>query len=696
MEDLANIEGISRRRRGAPHLTLDDFRSRAVFPPKGSKLKRHDGHEAFECQCPSCARNGRDQKGRNHLVVYDAGDYIRLRCVVDCREEAVLAAWDLKPEDLRVSETDRTTNKQRTRREPAPAPSAAPTSPRPEGKFYYYHSAAGDILFRKERRYSWVKPQQNDDGAWVPGYWKKTFSQQAYVGNGEYGNSCEDMPAESRFVLYRLPEVLKAIEEGKPIVVCEGEKAVDRLWEEGHPATCQPDGGDASDEGAKWKPHYTEILSRAPRVDVVADRDWTGSRYAYHVYRALSPSVETRILRSATKREHDDAYDHLAAGLPFQAMEESSPNELRSLFDGIPNPEPVEAPSPRIRRHQTLEEAEAEDDIPMLIEDLLGERERWMLFGRPGSGKSFVGIDFLVTCITGGIWAGKFEVVRPLKVVYYSSEGSRSIKRRFRAAVTYNDVDPQLVRDNLRLCKSVPQLFSTEGQRGIWSYADELEEEEFAPDIVLFDTLSKATLGSKETDNSDAALICDTLAKLNERLRCASGLIHHTGWDTDHPRGASAYFGDMDLMMHQVLDADEKKAEEQRNKRNGKKSDDEEETKRGPGPKPGKLKCFKTKDVEEFEDIPLVLTPHDGTAVIRWTNAVPREFNNNTLGKIMAQMFAGFRQEWWTPMELAHLIEAKEDTVRATLRREIGKGIESQLDVSGDDRQPRYRLRARQ
>ena len=59
-------------------------------------------------------------------------------------------------------------------------------------------------------------------------------------------------------MLYRLPEVLKAIKDGRPVFVCEGEKDCDNMAKLGYVATTNPMGA------GKWHAgDYTPSLKGA-------------------------------------------------------------------------------------------------------------------------------------------------------------------------------------------------------------------------------------------------------------------------------------------------------------------------------------------------------------------------------------------------------------------------------------------------
>ena len=90
------------------------------------------------------------------------------------------------------------------------------------------------------------------------------------------------VPAEIRdTTLYRMPDVRKAIRDGKPVYVVEGEKDVETLERLGFTATCNPGGA------GKWRDGYSRILEGAdviilPDSDTAAN-EYTGQNHAYDV-----------------------------------------------------------------------------------------------------------------------------------------------------------------------------------------------------------------------------------------------------------------------------------------------------------------------------------------------------------------------------------------------------------------------------
>ena len=306
---------------------------------------------------------------------------------------------------------------------------------------------------------------------------------------------------------------------------------------------------------------------------------------------------------------------------------------------------------------------------PMLVDGLIGVQDRWMLFGPSGNGKTFLIIDLLVCMAVGGTWAGQFECVRPLNVLYCTGEGKYGIPKRLRAAVAYSELLLEDVAPRFRVMLDVPQVFDLAGQRSILKFAEEQAKEDWQPDVIVLDTLNKASLGSDEKSNSDASLVCDGLAQVGDRLGCSVGLVHHTGHgEPDRPRGASAYVGDMDLALRSTYDQDMKE---------------------------GIVHLFKPKDVKPFPDFRFALVPYMDTVVVNFDAAGFEPGESPAIAAAIATMNIEGRSRWWSPSEIAvkcHGYTA--EAIAVSLKREVnGRGNQSLVVWDGVKSPPRYRLK---
>lgn len=154
-------------------------------------------------------------------------------------------------------------------------------------KTYNYNDVDGTLLFQKLR--------------YVDSGGKKTFRQRKPDGSGGWEYSLGDTPK----VLYNLPAVVKAVAEGYPIWVVEGEKDADTLIELGIIATTMPGGA------GKWLDIHTQVLAGA-EVEIIADNDEPGIAHAKSVFEELTKAGCTANIWSTPKGK--DVSEYLALG----------------------------------------------------------------------------------------------------------------------------------------------------------------------------------------------------------------------------------------------------------------------------------------------------------------------------------------------------------------------------------------------
>ena len=192
---------------------------------------------------------------------------------------------------------------------------------------YKYYDSEGNLIMEVLR--------------FVDGNGKKTFRQRRPDENGGWNWSTSGVKKP----LYRLPQVLAAKSEGRPIYVVEGEKDVHTLEKLGKTATTNP--GGAGGEGQnKWMPHHTEALSGA-NIIIITDNDEPGYIHARAVYNELTNAgCNVKLFKPGKHKDVSDligAGEDLASGLvPFDeevAVEETAQDRvisgLKSLIDDL-------------------------------------------------------------------------------------------------------------------------------------------------------------------------------------------------------------------------------------------------------------------------------------------------------------------------------------------------------------------------
>ncbi len=175
---------------------------------------------------------------------------------------------------------------------------------------YSYTDETGNLLFQSLRYKPKGFSQRKPDGA---GGW---------VYKGVFGNG-------TRPVLYRLPKVLAAVREGRPVWVAEGEKDVHRLERIGLAATTSPMGAE------KWRDHLSEALAGAD-VRILPDNDEPGRRHARKVAKSLhGKAASVKIIElPGVPEDGGDFSDWMDAG--------GTAEELEKLAAQAPEWEPPE------------------------------------------------------------------------------------------------------------------------------------------------------------------------------------------------------------------------------------------------------------------------------------------------------------------------------------------------------------------
>lgn len=170
-----------------------------------------------------------------------------LHCHAGCPVDAVCAALGLTVADLMPDENPRDTNGH---------PEIAAT--------YDYTDPAGALLFQVVRT--------------MP----KGFRQRRPAPHGGWFWNLGDTPK----VLFRLPQVLAAVQTGETVYITEGEKDALTLEGWGLVATTNPGGA------GKWRPDYSACLDGA-HVVILPDQDGPGRAHADQVAKALEGIAST-------------------------------------------------------------------------------------------------------------------------------------------------------------------------------------------------------------------------------------------------------------------------------------------------------------------------------------------------------------------------------------------------------------------
>jgi len=347
--------------------------------PKLDGIKKSGGN--YMARCPAHDDGSASLSlgvGKEHPVVF--------HCHAGCSADDILAKLNLGWEDLsKPREKAERENWQGRRSGPLVQPGAARWA-----ATYDYLDENGVLLFQvcrsPEKKFLQRRPDPTGKDGWS---WKL---------------------GDTRRVPYRLPEVIKAVTEGREVWVCEGEKDVHTLEANGIVGTCNPGGA------GKWKPEFSEFFREAV-VTIVADRDDPGRAHARMVRDALVPVAS--YVRIVEVTEGKDVTDHVRAGASLADVEETFTTEPVVKTELAPD----------------LWEFIAVEDEPYnwIVPDLLERGDRLLFTGFEGLGKSMVTRQMAVA-MAGGVHPFiHHRTITPARVLVIDCENSeRQGRRKYR------------------------------------------------------------------------------------------------------------------------------------------------------------------------------------------------------------------------------------------------------------------------
>lgn len=184
-----------------------------------------------------------------------------------------------------------------------------------------------------------------------------------------------------------------------------------------------------------------------------------------------------------------------------------------------------------------------------IIRDFLPRESSALIVGPPGSYKTFLTLDALLSVATdeylgAGTWASAVEQRGP--VLMAVGEGRAGIKSRVAAWSEHWLGGAEI--PNFYLADPVPSVL--EDANDVEGFIHAFEQMSDTYTLIALDTVSKSMRGADENSAADAGLY-DVLARnLIARFGCTVVGIAHTGLEnTKRQRGSGAFEGDSDTIM---------------------------------------------------------------------------------------------------------------------------------------------------
>ena len=246
------------------------------------------------------------------------------------------------------------------------------------------------------------------------------------------------------------------------------------------------------------------------------------------------------------KLENAYAYAQNAPGSRAMATDGSAFAALAASVPAAPAPE-------KRSRFRVLDVAELKTlpEPSFLIPEWVPDRAVTMLYGPPGSYKSFLALDMALSVAAGVSAMGANAAPEQGPAVYCAGEGQFGIARqRVPAWLDFNhvfDTPPFL------FVPSVP--LASGGAQELADLRDAImERADAAPRLVVVDTHFRAMLGLDENSAQDTGRAVDLYSNLSRVFGCAVLAIHHTDKAKTSERGSGAFRAGVDTVLRMERD----------------------------------------------------------------------------------------------------------------------------------------------
>lgn len=340
----------------------------------------------------------------------------------------------------------------------------------------------------------------------------------------------------SAYILFRLPEVWRAVEEGRDVWLVEGEKDVMSLELLGETATTT--GAVTTLAHADLSPLF------GANVKCVIDNDLGGDRWARDVLAALDGLVESLTFYQAARGK--DVTDHLTAGLPLADLvpmvpaqpspfEQEVAAELRKALvrEEVKHRLANQGQAP-VPETESLADLLAEPDEPVYyrVEGMMPLGGRTLLAAQAKAGKTTL-VGNLVRCLVDDDLFLDTAFVMPAKrVVLLDDEMSREqIKRWMRLQGIKNAGAIDLV--SLRGKVSTFNILDPR-TRSMWA------KKIAGADVLVVDCLRPILDALGLSEDKDAGRFLVALDALADEAGVTDVvLVHHMGHGAERSRGDS-------------------------------------------------------------------------------------------------------------------------------------------------------------
>jgi hypothetical protein len=178
-----------------------------------------------------------------------------------------------------------------------------------------------------------------------------------------------------------------------------------------------------------------------------------------------------------------------------------------------------------------------------------------VLYGAPGSSKSFWALDIALSIATGIDFHG--SEVKKGQVLMAAGEGLRGLKWRIEAwMLAHPEAEEADVLANLRIIPDVPHLLDERHSAMLLNTAEAMTEVQDADPLrlVIVDTWARAMVGGDENSQKDAGLAVNACERVRRLTGASVLVVHHSGTEGTRERGSTALRGAADTSLMMTLE----------------------------------------------------------------------------------------------------------------------------------------------
>lgn len=213
-----------------------------------------------------------------------------------------------------------------------------------------------------------------------------------------------------------------------------------------------------------------------------------------------------------------------------------------------------EATSSKTFEFQTVVQFKDGKPVSWFVKGVLPKAELIVVYGPPGSGKSFWTTD-VALAISRGLeeWCGKR--VKRARVGYVAAEGAPGFRNRLEAYCAEHQIP--LEELPLFVLPAAPNLMQRDDVIALGNAILSVGK----LDLLIVDTLARTTTGADENSAKDMGVVIDHCRVLHEVTGATVLLVHHSGKDASKgARGSNAILGAADTEIEISRDGERRMA----------------------------------------------------------------------------------------------------------------------------------------